>query len=60
MTINPGDLILGDADGVVSIPPTLVEQCLRLCEERLKIDEETRKCLDDGDGMGATIRKLRK
>ena len=60
MTIDPGDLILGDADGVVSIPPTLVEECLRLCEERFKIDEETRKCLEDGDEMGATIQKLRR
>lgn len=60
MTINPGDLILADADGVVAIPPSLVEQCLKLCEERWEIDEKTRKCLEDGEEMGPIIAKLRK
>ncbi|KFY63802.1 hypothetical protein V496_03686 [Pseudogymnoascus sp. VKM F-4515 (FW-2607)] len=59
-TITPGDLILADADCVVVIPPTLVEQCLILCEERWDIDEKTRKCLENGDEMGPTINKLRK
>jgi regulator of RNase E activity RraA len=58
--INPGDIILGDADGIVAIPPTLVEQCLKLCEERWDIDEKTRACLEKGDEMGPTIQKLRK
>lgn len=60
LTITPGDLILADADGVVVISPTLVEQCLKLCEERWDIDEKTRKCLENGDEMGPTINKLRK
>lgn len=60
LTINPGDLILGDADGIVVIPPGLVDQCLKLCEERFEIDEKTRKCLEAGDEMGSTIQKLRK
>ncbi|KAH8592213.1 ribonuclease E inhibitor RraA/Dimethylmenaquinone methyltransferase [Bisporella sp. PMI_857] len=60
LTVHPGDLILGDADGVVVVPPTLVEQCLRYCEERWDIDEKTRKCLENGDEMGSTISKLRK
>lgn len=60
VTINPGDYILGDADGVVSVPPSTVEECLRLCQERYEIDEETRKCLENGDEMGPTIKRLRK
>lgn len=60
LTINAGDLILADADGIVVIPPTLVEQCLKLCEERWEIDEKTRECLENGDEMGSTIAKLRK
>jgi len=60
LTINAGDLILADADGIVVIPPTLVEQCLKLCEERWEIDEKTRVCLENGDEMGSTIAKLRK
>ncbi|CAI7657070.1 hypothetical protein N7533_001150 [Penicillium manginii] len=60
VTINPGDYILGDCDGVVAIPPDTVEECLRLCQERYEIDEKTRDCLENGDEMGPTIKKLRK
>ncbi|RDW61673.1 hypothetical protein BP5796_11565 [Coleophoma crateriformis] len=60
LTINPGDFILGDADGIVVIPPTLAEQCLELCKERWVIDEKTRTALENGAAMGPTIAKLRK
>lgn len=60
MTINPGDLIMGDVDGVVVVPPSLVEQCLKLCEERFEIDEKTREALENGEEMGPTIKRLRK
>ncbi|GAD96520.1 hypothetical protein ANI_1_792144 [Paecilomyces variotii No. 5] len=58
--VNPGDIILGDADGVVAIPLEKTEECLRLCEERFEIDAETKRCLDNGEAMGPTIKKLRK
>lgn len=60
VTINPGDYILGDCDGVVAIPPSAIEECLRLCQERYEIDEKTRECLENGDEMGPTIKRLRK
>ncbi|KAJ6028861.1 hypothetical protein N7540_004437 [Penicillium herquei] len=60
VTITPGDFILGDCDGVVAISPDTVEECLRLCQERYEIDEKTRECLENGDEMGPTIKKLRK
>ena len=60
VTIQPGDYILGDADGVVTIPSQLVEKCLQLCQERYDIDEETRRCLENGEEMGQTIQRLRK
>lgn len=60
VNVNPGDIILGDADGVVAIPPEKAEECLRLCEERFEIDAEIKRCLDNGEPMGATIKKLRK
>lgn len=59
VTINPSDYILGDCDGVVAIPPDTVEECLHLCQERYKVDEKTRECLENGDEMGPTIKKLR-
>ncbi|KAJ5766575.1 uncharacterized protein N7511_004191 [Penicillium nucicola] len=60
VTITPGDYIIGDQDGVVAVPVGYIEECVRLCQERFEIDEETKKCLDAGEEMGATIKKLRK
>ncbi|KAJ5459204.1 hypothetical protein N7530_011148 [Penicillium desertorum] len=60
VTIEPGDYILGDQDGVVSIPVTHIEDCVRLCQERYEIDQKTLECLEAGEEMGPTIKKLRK
>lgn len=60
LTINPGDLIVADIDGVVVIPPNKVDECLELCEERAKIDELTVQALESGEEMGATLARLRK
>jgi regulator of RNase E activity RraA len=60
MIVNSGDIILGDADGVVVIPPALVEQCLKLCEERSEVDKKTRACLVNKEEFGPTIARLRK
>lgn len=60
LTINPGDLIVADIDGVVVIPHNKVDECLELCEERAKIDELTVQALENGEEMGATLARLRK
>ncbi|KAI9040569.1 RraA family protein [Aspergillus affinis] len=60
VVIEPGDYIMGDVDGVVAIPTSTMEECVRLCQERYEIDEETRKCLERGDEIGPTIKRLRK
>jgi regulator of RNase E activity RraA len=60
MIIHPGDFILGDADGVVAIPPAIVEQCLKLCEERWAVDEKIRECLLNGEPFGPAVARLRK
>lgn len=57
--VNPGDIIVGDADGVVAIPPSLAEECVRLCESRWNIDEATRRCIEEGKDIGPVIQKLR-
>ncbi|KAH7131143.1 ribonuclease E inhibitor RraA/Dimethylmenaquinone methyltransferase [Dactylonectria macrodidyma] len=58
--INPGDIFVGDEDGVVSVPPSLVDEVVALCEERAEIDAKTFAALRDGMGMGAAIKKFRK
>ncbi|KAI9151240.1 DBH-like monooxygenase protein 1 [Paramyrothecium foliicola] len=57
--IRPGDIIMGDADGVVAVPPELAEECVNLCESRWNIDEATRRCIGEGEDIGPTIAKLR-
>jgi regulator of RNase E activity RraA len=58
--IRPNDLIMGDSDGVVAIPPEVAEECVEICQNRWEIDEETRKALENGDLIGPTIQRLRK
>ena len=60
VTINPGDLILADLDGVVVVPVECAEKCLKICEERFEIDEKTMDALKAGEPMGATLARLRK
>ncbi|KAF2160904.1 hypothetical protein M409DRAFT_70191 [Zasmidium cellare ATCC 36951] len=60
LTIKPGDYILADADGVVAVPPEKAEECLKLVEERARIDEQTLAALKAGEPMGPVIARLRK
>ena len=60
VVVHPGDYIMGDADGIVVVPEDKVEDCVHLCQGRYYIDEETRRCLENGEPMGPTIKKLRK
>ncbi|KAI2610408.1 RraA-like protein [Hypoxylon sp. NC1633] len=58
--INPGDYLVGDADGVVAVPPSLMESVVQICEERAEIDRKTVEALHRGDEIGPTIKRLRK
>jgi len=40
IVVSPGDLVRGDADGIVVVPWDRREQTLKLCEERMKMEEE--------------------
>ncbi|KAM0415719.1 hypothetical protein ACHAPT_013335 [Fusarium lateritium] len=58
--INPGDVLVGDADGVVVVPPSLIHQVIGLCQERAEIDARTLEALQRGEGIGEAIKKFRK
>lgn len=60
VVVRPGDVIVGDADGVVTVPVEVVEECIALCEERFQIDEKTMDALRNGEEMGAAIQRFRK
>ena len=47
-------------DGVVVVPPSVVSECVKLCEQRFQIDQRTMEALLRGEEMGSTIAKLRK
>jgi len=52
--INPGDIVLGDQDGIVIVKPNEIEQVLKLSEER----EEKEKQFREQIKMGKTTLEL--
>jgi 4-hydroxy-4-methyl-2-oxoglutarate aldolase len=50
-TVNPGDLIVGDADGVMVIPPDHVETAVRNAEARMAKEAEIKRRLDEGQTL---------
>ncbi|MBR1267085.1 dimethylmenaquinone methyltransferase [Bradyrhizobium sp. AUGA SZCCT0222] len=50
-TVNPGDLIVGDADGVIVIPPAHVETTIRNAEARMVKEAEVKRRLDEGQTL---------
>ena len=58
--IHPEDLLVGDEDGVVVIPPSLIDHVVQLCQERKETDEKTLNALKAGEGIGSAIKMFRK
>lgn len=58
--IHPGDILVGDADGVVVVPPSLIESINALCQERAEVDEKMFAELRKGAAMGHLIETIRK
>jgi 4-hydroxy-4-methyl-2-oxoglutarate aldolase len=51
VTVHPGDLLRGDADGVVVIPQSMQEQVLRYAEEITARENAVRACIRSGMRM---------
>jgi 4-hydroxy-4-methyl-2-oxoglutarate aldolase len=62
--INPGDLIVADADGVVAVPRERASEVARLSQERVAKEEKVRERLRAGElsvdiyGLRAKLREL--
>lgn len=57
--VNPGDLVVADEDGVVFVPPGLVEPVLVLAEKGRAVDA---RCMEDiraGSGVQEAFRRHR-
>jgi 4-hydroxy-4-methyl-2-oxoglutarate aldolase len=48
VTVNPGDLIVGDADGVIAIPPNHVGAAVSNAEARMAKEAQIKSELDNG------------
>ncbi|KAJ9130518.1 RraA-like protein [Pleurostoma richardsiae] len=57
--VHPDDVLVGDQDGVVVVPPSLAEQVVALCQERAEMDQKTFEALLGGAAMGETIARIR-
>ena len=51
MTVAPGDLIFGDADGVVVVPQAVEQKVLDLAFEKIKGERSTLQDLRRGDKL---------
>lgn len=49
--INPGDIVLGDADGVVVVPQAEAGEVLKAAQERTKKEEEVMRRLRAGESL---------
>ena len=54
VTVNPGDIVFGDADGVVVIPQSVEEQVIKAALEKVSGENRTRDALLEG----ATLRQV--
>jgi 4-hydroxy-4-methyl-2-oxoglutarate aldolase len=56
--IKPGDLIVGDADGIVAIPSEIEAQVLAKAFDRIAGENETQAALERGEKLGDVFRRL--
>jgi regulator of RNase E activity RraA len=55
ITVNPGDYVVGDDDGVVIIPVSLAEQITAAAEERIRKEEEQIARMNAGEHIADII-----
>ena len=58
-TIHPGDIIVGDLNGVVCIPSRLAEEVLRLMPSQVEADEKVAKAISEGREVGEAMKEYR-
>ena len=57
VTINPGDLIVADLDGVVVVPKDVIEEVVRRVEEKNAGENQFRKAVKEGMSPSAAFAK---
>jgi 4-hydroxy-4-methyl-2-oxoglutarate aldolase len=57
VSVNPGDLVFGDADGVVVVPQPVVTQAVSKALEKVEGEDRTRDELKQGARLGEVFKK---
>ena len=57
VTVNPGDLVFGDADGVVVVPQPIVVQTIKQALEKVEGEDRTRAELQQGALLADVFKK---
>jgi 4-hydroxy-4-methyl-2-oxoglutarate aldolase len=57
VTVNPGDLVFGDADGVLVVPQPIVKVTLKLALEKVEGEDRTREELQRGALLAEVFKK---
>ncbi|KAL1923353.1 uncharacterized protein VTP21DRAFT_8333 [Calcarisporiella thermophila] len=57
--INPGDIIIADADGVVCLPLHLVKDVINECKKSVEVDEKCMRDIIEGRGIAETFAEHR-
>jgi 4-hydroxy-4-methyl-2-oxoglutarate aldolase len=57
VTVNPGDLVFGDADGVLVVPQPIVKHTLKLALEKVAGEDRTREELQQGALLADVFKK---
>ena len=56
--VNPGDIVFGDADGVIVIPPDRCEEFLKKAEEANAREAITKKVIEETGFVPANVDRL--
>ena len=59
VVVTPGDIIVADLDGVISVPVKLVDQVVESCTKYVAIDDQCMEALQQGFGVKETFAKYR-
>ena len=57
--VEPGDLVVADADGVVVVPRQVEEKVLEAAREKVEGESQTRKELQEGKSLREVYNKYR-
>lgn len=58
MTVNPGDILVGDSDGLIRIPPEYLDDVLFQVEDIKKLEDEYQKVFHEGTDVLNRLRKI--